>query len=303
MATRRAAHILDCLQHQRPPPCIPVATGTSASSPAATTDGGGGALRVAVSGTSVGIGLEFVRQYAAAGSRVYALCRSPAAATDLAAIAGQSRGMVTVHVFDQSSSESAAALKAELAGVPLDVVINNAAVGGSGPTRGDYAAEGQTFGDIDYAAWADTMDTNVFGVMRATEALLPSLLLSGRGPKLVQLSSAAGSISNAMRDGVASPDMVRTVSGHQQARTGSPGYFVYRSSKAAMNMVNRLLDCELSPLGVSTLVLHPGTVITRMNSSGITASESVGGMRARIAELEMGETVEFMMFDGTRIQW
>ena len=103
------------------------------------------------------------------------------------------------------------------------------------------------FGSVDYDAWADTMNTNVFGVLRATEAIVPSLLLSN-DPKLVMISSAAGSITNATRAGEASPDMADTISGHQEGRVGSPGFFVYRSSKAAMNMVNRLLDCELAPL-------------------------------------------------------
>ena len=71
-----------------------------------------------------------------------------------------------------------------------------------------------------------------------------------------------------MRADEPSPDMLTTVSGHQQGRVGSPGFFVYRSSKAAMNMVNRLLDAELAPLGVAMVVLHPGTVQTRMNKTG-----------------------------------
>ena len=54
--------------------------------------------------------------------------------------------------------------------------------------------------------------------------------------------------------------------------------------------------------GVSTLVLHPGTVQTRMNKTGILASTSVEGMRARIEEMR-SDVCEFMMFDGTRIQW
>lgn len=82
------------------------------------------------------------------------------------------------------------------------------------------------FGRVDYDAWADTMNTNVFGVLRATEAIVPSLLLSD-SPKLVMLSSAAGSITNATRPGEASPDMVQTVSGHQKGRVGSPGFFVH----------------------------------------------------------------------------
>ena len=248
-SSHRLGHVLDCVQQR---PGVVGSHGASmpqqGSAPAAGPAQAAG-LRVAVSGTSVGIGLEFVKQYAAAGAHVHALCRSPDKATDLQAVAAQYADMVTVHAFDQSSDESAAELKVSMAGVALDVVINNAAVGGSGPTRADYSTEGQMFGSIDYEAWRDTMDTNVFGVMRATEALLPSLLL-GSSPKLVQLSSAAGSISNAMRAGVPSPDFVETVSGHSAGRAGSPGFFVYRSSKAAMNMVNRLLDCELAPRGV-----------------------------------------------------
>ena len=83
-------------------------------------------LSVAITGTSVGIGLEFVKQYAAAGARVYALCRNPRAATDLLAVAAASSGRVTVHQLDQADSASANALRVELAGVPIDVLINNA---------------------------------------------------------------------------------------------------------------------------------------------------------------------------------
>jgi NAD(P)-dependent dehydrogenase (short-subunit alcohol dehydrogenase family) len=135
------------------------------------------------------------------------------------------------------------------------------------------------------------MNTNVFGVMRTTEALVssmvssvvtdgsahftclqirsqrlmriccadrnqvPSLLLS-RSPRLVVISGIFGSITNQTRVGEPSPD----VSG----RSGSGGYFVYRSSKAALNMVSKLLDVELAPAGVRSVVLHPGGVQTRL---------------------------------------
>lgn len=96
-------------------------------------------LRVAVTGTSVGIGLEFVRQYAASGARVFALCRSPSAATELAEVAAASNGRVTVHSFDQTDADSVAALSEELSGVPLDVMINNA-------VRPQYASASPTPG-------------------------------------------------------------------------------------------------------------------------------------------------------------
>ena len=107
------------------------------------------------------------------------------------------------------------------------------------------------FGRVDYDAWADTMNTNVFGVLRATEAIVPSLLLSD-SPKLVMISSAAGSITNATRAGEASPDMMQTVSGHQKGRVGSPGYFVYYPYSISFLTHDQLcfgmLYCLSSPL-------------------------------------------------------
>jgi len=185
-------------------------------------------LRAAVTGSSSGIGLEFVRQLAADGYRVHALCRTPSGATELQAIAAAHPASVSVHTHDQASGSSCAALAAELAGTPIDLLVQNAGVGGSGPTRGDFSQDGQTFGAIDYDAWGDALQTNVLGVMRTVEALTPSLLLSP-SPRLVHISGIFGSLTNQVRAGTPSPDVAE--------RTGSAGYFIYRSSKAAANMV------------------------------------------------------------------
>ena len=64
--------------------------------------------------------------------------------------------------------------------------------------------------------------------MRTVEALTPSLLLSP-SPRLVHISGIFGSLTNQVRAGTPSPDVAE--------RTGSAGYFIYRSSKAAANMV------------------------------------------------------------------
>ena len=55
---------------------------------------------VLITGANRGIGLEFVRQYAAEGVRVFATCRSPRKAKDLNIIAGASKGNVSVHALD-----------------------------------------------------------------------------------------------------------------------------------------------------------------------------------------------------------
>jgi NAD(P)-dependent dehydrogenase (short-subunit alcohol dehydrogenase family) len=176
---------------------------------------------------------------------VYALCRNPAGAAELAEVAAAAPpGSVSLHAHDQDSAESCAAVATEFAGVPLDTLINNAGVGGSPGARSrtsDFGQEGQQFGSIDYAAWADTMNTNVLGVMRTVEALTPSLLLND-SPRLVHICGVFGSLTNQVRVGETSPDMAE--------RSGSGGYFIYRSSKAAMNMVAKMLDVELAPLGM-----------------------------------------------------
>lgn len=84
-------------------------------------------------------------------------------------------------------------------------------------------------GKLDYSEWAETMNVNVFGVVRVIQALLPSLLLSQQR-KLIYISSNAGSIST-QRLGAREPGRTQ---------------LMYRSSKAALNMVAKLIDVELA---------------------------------------------------------
>lgn len=168
-----------------------------------------GAKTIVLTGANRGLGLEFVRQYAAcpAAVRLYACCRKPAdastqarpppqpglrgdfltdspvlQATELNEIAAASDGLITCHALDVTSAESVAALAAELDGVAIDVrillffllilalcwpyiwsIVAQALINNSGVNP----ESGQTFlGDIDFDAWAATMDTNVYGVLR-----------------------------------------------------------------------------------------------------------------------------------------
>ena len=73
--------------------------------------------------------MEFVRQYAAAGATVHALCRNPAQATELQAVADDSAaGLIRVHEYDQTNEASVRALQLRFAGVPVDILINNAGI-------------------------------------------------------------------------------------------------------------------------------------------------------------------------------
>ena len=214
---------------------------------------------------------------------LYACCRNPAGATELGELAAASGGLITVHALDVTKADSVKALADELSGVAIDVLINNGAM--------NPDESGQQFGgDIDYDAWAETMDTNVYGVMRVTKALLPSLLLSEQ-KKLIHIGTRAGSV------------------GSQLLETGRKGQFIYRSSKAALNVVAKLLDVELAELGVLTLIIHPGHVATDMggNTAPLTPEQSVSGMVRCIEFLEPAldgdANARFVWYDGRSISW
>ena len=61
---------------------------------------------ILITGANRGIGLELVRQYLEAGNRVYACCRQPDSASDLASLASNSKGNLSIHQMDVSDEQS-----------------------------------------------------------------------------------------------------------------------------------------------------------------------------------------------------
>ncbi len=228
---------------------------------------------IMITGASRGIGLEFVRQYNADDWRIFACCRTPGQASELNDIAAQSDGRVTVHQLDVDDTASVTALKAELGDQPLDVLLNNAGIMGQ---------RNAARGDIDYAAWQGAMNTNVLGPMRVAEAFADNVAASTQ-KKLITISSRMGSISE----------------------TTATNSIVYRSSKAAVNMVMKILANDLGPQGVIATCFHPGWVRTDMGGTGadISVEESAGGIRQVIAGLNAADNGGFRNYDGGIIQW
>jgi NAD(P)-dependent dehydrogenase (short-subunit alcohol dehydrogenase family) len=228
---------------------------------------------VMITGAGRGIGLEFVRQYDADGWRIFACCRTPALAGEVNELAQASDGRISMHTLDVDNAASVAALKAELGDTAFDVLINNAGV------MGQRNAER---GNIDYDAWTGCMNTNVMGPMRIAEAFADNVVAGGE-KKLVTVSSKMGSI------------------GLNQA----PNSIVYRSSKAAVNMVMSCLANDLAGHGVICHSFHPGWVRTDMGgqAADISAQESAAGMRAVISGLTSSDTGGFSNYDGANLAW
>ena len=133
--------------------------------------------RVLITGTSRGLGLEFVRQYVQAGWRVYATCRSPERALELSRLAAQNRDTLSLHPLDVSEPRHIRALRQMLVGEPLDMLINNAGVmvPPLGHTEDGFELQ---FG------------TNHLGHFAFTVQLLP-LLVATEGSRVVNVSSNA----------------------------------------------------------------------------------------------------------------
>ena len=85
---------------------------------------------VLITGSNRGLGLEFSRQYAAAGWNVIATCRSPQTAKELQVLAGKYR-QVVVEKMDVTSDRDVEILATKYKNQPIDVLLNNAGIYGT----------------------------------------------------------------------------------------------------------------------------------------------------------------------------
>ena len=141
---------------------------------------------VLITGANRGLGLEFARQYLANGWQVYTACRDPSSASELRRLADASDHKPRILALDVTDPASVNAASAELRGQAIDLLLNNAGVGG---------ARGQTIGNIDYEAWAKVLEANTMGPTRVSEASVDNVVRSKR-KLIVTLTSGMGSIAD-----------------------------------------------------------------------------------------------------------
>ncbi len=228
---------------------------------------------ILVTGANRGLGLEWCRQYALAGWRVYATCRHPETAEDLNALA-QAHTRLSLHRLDVTSAEHCAALRAELGDTPIDVLVNNAGV---------YLEKYAPDSAIHYDDWLQTLQVNTLGAVRVTEALAHNVARSQRRLVLA-ISSHMGSIAD----------------------ISAPGSYCYRSSKAALNAAMKGLALAYRPLGIGVLILHPGWVKTRMggwDEAPLTPEQSVASMRRLVDAYVPQMSGRFLRYDGSELPW
>jgi NAD(P)-dependent dehydrogenase (short-subunit alcohol dehydrogenase family) len=226
---------------------------------------------IMITSANRGLGLEFARQYAADGWRIFAACRNPHAAADLRDLARA--GPVTIFPMDVTDPQSIERAKAGLAEEAIDVLINSAGIVGK---------QNQRAGNVDYEVWKQVLDVNTLGPLRVTEAFTDQIV-RGERKLVVTITSGMGSLAD-------------NISG---------GAIPYRSSKAAVNMAMRSAAIDLAPRGIACVLVNPGWVKTDMGGQGapLTATESVAALKRLIASIGLAQSGKFFNYDGREYPW
>ena len=227
-----------------------------------------------VTGANRGIGLEFVRQYAQDGWHVIACCRNPNAATKLQCLNSQFPQHLRVYALNMIDHVQIEQLSETLSTETIDLLINNAGV---------YSPEhGDAFGATDYAAWLYVFQVNSMAPLKMAEAFIQQIARS-EFKTIVTITSKMGSIAD--------------------NRGG--GSYIYRASKAAVNIVMKSLSIDLDAQQINAVLLHPGWVKTDMGGASalISVEQSVTGMRHIIRNLTLKDSGKFYAFDGQTVPW
>ncbi len=236
--------------------------------------------RILITGAGRGIGLELARQYAARGDRVLAGCRDVERAPGLRALIDQHRDQVSVLPLEvtDAASLTAAVQHAHRAVEGLDILINNAAV-----NPGDATVEGPDGQRLlDDTRTLEVFNVNVVAPVRVAQAFM-TLLHAGTTPRVVNISSGAGSLTQA---------------------TG-PDDYSYGASKAALNMMTRTYAWTVRDQGITAVMIDPGWVKTDMGGAGadLAPEESGRGLLAVVDGLTPEDAGRFLRYDGSKVPW
>ena len=201
------------------------------------SDSGAKQKSVLITGATDGLGRAAALLLAQRGYRVFAAGRSSEKRAQLDALAREKSlplESIALDVCDGTSVETA--VRAVLGkAAAIDVLINNAGV--------NYTAAVE---DLTMADWRAQFETNFFGVLRVTRAVLPHMR-ERRSGRILMISSLSGLVT-------------------------PPTQGAYSSSKHALEGLSNALRLELFPFGIDVVLIEPGYIITGIQKAAADLS-------------------------------
>jgi len=194
---------------------------------------------VLITGATDGLGKAAAVLFAERGYRVFAAGRSAEKRAQLDALAKEKKlplETLEMDVCDDGSVQNAVASVCRKAG-GIDVLINNAGFVQVGAVE-----------DLRLEDWRRQFETNFFGVIRVTQAVLPQMRERRKG-RILMMSSVSGFVT-------------------------PPTQGAYSASKHAIEALSNALRYELYPFGIHTILIQPGYIVTNIQSTAMELAQT-----------------------------
>jgi NADP-dependent 3-hydroxy acid dehydrogenase YdfG len=209
-----------------------------------------------ITGSSTGFGRILTQQLLEKGDRVLATARKPEQLEDLASNYSDRVLTVKLDVTKPSEVQEAVNKAIETFG-RIDVLVNNAGYGTMGAIE-----------EVSDEVVRQQYETNVFGLLEVTRAVLPQMRKQRSG-HILNLSSVGGVVS-------------------------FPGSGIYCSTKFAVEGISEALAQEVAPLGIKVTIVEPGAFRTDFNGRSLVMEEPkindyeevIGGFRTWIKDMD-----------------
>ena len=230
--------------------------------------------KIIITGVNRGLGLSLTKIFLSQVHEIFTICRQ--VSDEMQLLKNENPNQLKLHIGDVTDETSIEKVTRAIEKETdfIDMLINNAAV--------LFPTDNVPIEQVDFSTYGTTYQVNAIGPLKMVKHVLP-LVRNGRGKRIVNISSEAGSISDAWRK----------------------NEYAYCMSKSALNMASRILQNYLEEGNIKILAVHPGWFSSDMGTSAapITPDESamkVGRLLDQSFELK---GPMYYDLDGNQMKW